>query len=427
MDFRKEQRLDNAFQSVSTAPPSDRTGQIAPPGDRNTAPGSEVEPISHMQSQYPTPPASSSSGSTYSEAQNSHPLSLSYDVFSVNPTDYNHWPGQNLEKFAKKGSDLADICEVDVRERTKELPTSELSLVGSLPILPRLSPDGRVARRSVYVDHMEAEMDNPQRATFEGQLKTLSRILIPKDVKTCPRIERMSSSAGISASPLQPQIMRSCAGESGHETVVKLLVDRDDVVADFPNRYGQDLASEASQTSLALLPSACFTSSAPSLEDEFSEESIAQSEDSDDTAPPSPEDDAKIALVFAKHQLIVSLMQDVYTMFDSQWNVRTRGNTTCQSDYANTQSQQSETANQSSTKKGKRRTQDRDSSPPDDKGAKRKKENPKGSSPSGKDRNILFACPFHKNDPLKYRASHQSGIDFRSCAGPGFQTISRLK
>lgn len=160
---------------------------------------------------------------------------------------------------------------------------------------------------------------------------------------------------------------------------------------------------------------------------DFSEESFSQSEDSDDTALTSPEHDVKVFIAFAKHRLIASLMQDIYIMFDSQWNARARGHTASQSEYTSTQAQQMDTADQSSTKEGKRRMQDRDSPPPDDNDGKRKKASPKGSSSEGKIGRPLLACPFHKNDPLKYRANHESGIDFRSCAGPGFQTISRLK
>ena len=169
------------------------------------------------------------------------------------------------------------------------------------------------------------------------------------------------------------------------------------------------------------------TASASSLRSDFSEESIVQSEFGDDIALSSPGEDPELTLAFAKHQMIDSLMQDVYVMFDPQWNAKTRSHTTSQSDSANTQSRQSETGGQSSTKKGKRRMQDRDSPPPDDNDRKRREGNKKASSLGGKDRSALLACPFHKNDPLKYRANHESGIDFRSCAGPGFQTISRLK
>ena len=43
-----------------------------------------------------------------------------------------------------------------------------------------------------------------------------------------------------------------------------------------------------------------------------------------------------------------------------------------------------------------------------------------------------FACPFHKQDPMKYRVQHDAADnskkpDYRTCAGPGFRNIQRLK
>ena len=38
-----------------------------------------------------------------------------------------------------------------------------------------------------------------------------------------------------------------------------------------------------------------------------------------------------------------------------------------------------------------------------------------------------LACPFHQNDPRFFRANIPNGTTFRSCSGPGFENISRLK
>ncbi len=45
---------------------------------------------------------------------------------------------------------------------------------------------------------------------------------------------------------------------------------------------------------------------------------------------------------------------------------------------------------------------------------------------------LLLACPFHKYDPVKYGVQHDDSafgrIDmYRTCIGPGFKTIQRLK
>jgi hypothetical protein len=38
-----------------------------------------------------------------------------------------------------------------------------------------------------------------------------------------------------------------------------------------------------------------------------------------------------------------------------------------------------------------------------------------------------LACPFHKHDPVKYTCNSITGSKYRTCAGPGFETISRTK
>ena len=158
-----------------------------------------------------------------------------------------------------------------------------------------------------------------------------------------------------------------------------------------------------------------------------SKTSITQSEDSDDTIPQSPKEDAKVTIAFAKHQLIASLMQDVYAMFNTQWHRGPKEHAASQSTYWSKQPHQSQAANQASVDKGTKRATGRDSPPPDDIGRKRRRANSRSSDPTGVGRKLLFACPFHKSNPLVYRANHASGTDFRACAGPGFSTISRLK
>jgi hypothetical protein len=37
-----------------------------------------------------------------------------------------------------------------------------------------------------------------------------------------------------------------------------------------------------------------------------------------------------------------------------------------------------------------------------------------------------FACPYHQHNPKKYRVNIQSS-DYRSCAGPGWNSMARIK
>lgn len=60
----------------------------------------------------------------------------------------------------------------------------------------------------------------------------------------------------------------------------------------------------------------------------------------------------------------------------------------------------------------------------DDDGKRRKKN---GDKRTGPDSEKYFACPFHKFNPLKYCCNSVDGFKFRSCAGPGFPSIARLK
>jgi hypothetical protein len=38
-----------------------------------------------------------------------------------------------------------------------------------------------------------------------------------------------------------------------------------------------------------------------------------------------------------------------------------------------------------------------------------------------------FACPFYKHDSQKYMQNPLTGSKFRACAGPGWQTVHRVK
>jgi hypothetical protein len=38
-----------------------------------------------------------------------------------------------------------------------------------------------------------------------------------------------------------------------------------------------------------------------------------------------------------------------------------------------------------------------------------------------------YACPFYKHDPIKYAVNSLTGRKYRTCAGPGFESVSRVK
>jgi hypothetical protein len=69
----------------------------------------------------------------------------------------------------------------------------------------------------------------------------------------------------------------------------------------------------------------------------------------------------------------------------------------------------------------------------DEEGDRRNTKNPGDNSDTGPSAtHPRFACPFHKQDPMKYRVQHDAAdnskkLDYRTCAGPGFRNIQRLK
>lgn len=146
---------------------------------------------------------------------------------------------------------------------------------------------------------------------------------------------------------------------------------------------------------------------------------------SEDTSSPSPENDAWLTVAYAKHRMMVSLMKDVYTILNSQWKADFRSRAGLQSASTGAYSQPSSSQTPSSTARGKRRTRDRDSPPPDANDEKKRKTK---STRSGEgDQGRLFACFFHKFDSQKYCSNGETGTKYRSCAGPGFSNVSRLK
>lgn len=149
------------------------------------------------------------------------------------------------------------------------------------------------------------------------------------------------------------------------------------------------------------------------------------SETSDESLPPSPGNQTDMTIAYAKHQMMVSIMQDVYAMFDSQWKANVRERTASQSSSPYLNSQRLESSDRPAQGKGKRRMQDRDSPPPDDNNEKRRKGAP--PDPKRNDQNPQFACPFNKHDSRKYCANLDTGAKYRSCQAPGFSSISRLK
>ena len=157
---------------------------------------------------------------------------------------------------------------------------------------------------------------------------------------------------------------------------------------------------------------------------QISEDSPTSSTRSDDTEP--VEEDEEIILVLAKHRLLKRLMQEFYSML-SQATKEVPQHDSKSATGPATASSQPESHGQKknfSSAKGKRRMQDRDSPPPDGNDNRR---NRSGSSPDDGNKDRLYACPFFKYNPWKYTCTTSTRSKYRTCAGPGFVSIARLK
>ena len=160
------------------------------------------------------------------------------------------------------------------------------------------------------------------------------------------------------------------------------------------------------------------------IEESITPDSI-ENDSNEDLSSHSPVNDAWLLMAYAKHRLMVSLLKDVYNIFNTQWNADLRSRAGSQTAGTGTSSQHSCSRTPSSANKGKRKIQDGDSDSPDANEEKRRRTNAEAIKDSGQGR--LYACCFHKYNAHKYCSNTDTGTKYRSCAGPGFSKISQLK
>lgn len=174
----------------------------------------------------------------------------------------------------------------------------------------------------------------------------------------------------------------------------------------------------------------CNEAQTPSTEDDTSIESSSKSEDSDQNCSLSSPKYGQLTLAYAKHQIMVSMMQEVYAMVNSQWSAKVK---TCVAPNAGRSRSQLESAKSENSSKEscnrKRRNHDREPSPDDrnseDNNEKKRRGNPKDTR--GCDTDRRFACPFYKYNRGKYCPNLDTGTKYRTCTGPGFSSVSKLK
>jgi hypothetical protein len=160
----------------------------------------------------------------------------------------------------------------------------------------------------------------------------------------------------------------------------------------------------------------------------FREDTSTPSECSDEKVNLPLLSDRKLVVIKAKHELLVTLMKDVYAMLGSKEevaNVRTCA-TSSESGPSGTFPQGSASELPTLGKDSKRRMQGRKlpREEDNDDGKRRKKT---GLSLDPRHHSRRYACPFHKHNPIRYSVENSIMIRYRTCSGPGFTAISRLK
>ena len=164
----------------------------------------------------------------------------------------------------------------------------------------------------------------------------------------------------------------------------------------------------------------CASEGDPSIE------GSTESEDSGDHCSVSSSNYDQLSIAYAKHQMMVSLMQEVYAMFNFQWQANIRTRTRPKSRNSRSQLEASKSSNSSKENCSRNRVKhNREPSPDDSNNGKRRRSNPTDARESEPDQ--PFACPFHKYDPCKYCPNLDTGTKYRPCSGPGFSSISKLK
>ncbi|KAF4992883.1 hypothetical protein FDECE_13572 [Fusarium decemcellulare] len=122
----------------------------------------------------------------------------------------------------------------------------------------------------------------------------------------------------------------------------------------------------------------------------------------------------------SQREVTARSMNDLTAMLEKSLAIRTRGSGSCQaSGYSpSTDSTNKKSAGPSYERKRSANDSGDSSNSGDDQGKKRPKNTALGRSFLSKERR--FACPYYRRNPEKHQ-------EFRSCAGPGFLTVLRVK
>ena len=157
--------------------------------------------------------------------------------------------------------------------------------------------------------------------------------------------------------------------------------------------------------------------------------SSPKSEDSCSSQAPSPPSCSLLLVARARHQVVTPVMKEVYAMLAPKGGAALK-------QYAKSGHENSAAAHKAELelhhrgerKIGKRckRLDDSSANEEEEDDQNKRQKHPSSKVASG-DTQLPYACPFHKYDPFKYRPTTDAGPRYRTCVGPGFKCISRLK
>lgn len=156
--------------------------------------------------------------------------------------------------------------------------------------------------------------------------------------------------------------------------------------------------------------------------------SSSQSDNTYSSEPASPQGYQLLVMARARHEVVASVMKEVYAMLGFTEDAVIKQ--CAQPGHENSTNDSIEVRSRAQGKRrnGKRLKQiDNSSANEEDDDQQKKRPKHSLSKPTSGDTQLLLACPFHKYDPLKYRPTANAGSRYRTCVGPGFKSISRLK
>jgi hypothetical protein len=146
----------------------------------------------------------------------------------------------------------------------------------------------------------------------------------------------------------------------------------------------------------------------------------------------STDDNGHVMVLLAKHKILASLMREVYSILGYN-PTETPGQSPSDAGEINArpssyQKDAEHGRSQNKGGKGKKRVRDRASQPPDEDENDGRKKRSRGEPDHLVDGDgRLYACPFFKYDSRKYNCNSSTVKKYRTCAGPGWSNIARLK